>query len=248
MYDSSNNEDSGAESSDPATYRNKNLLKGNQSNTIAKKTIDRSRRSLHSSNASSLDENIDINEASGFPKGSLCAFTPLSLPFYIICQFSIIIHFSFVMVEAMASNYSMDTKSGSRSSSPFKKIKRFFKSNRDKPHSSPKTERKESDDIGQMTETSYYHVGSQRLHPPPSQEDNMSRQSMDERMSRLDDANSFKYSTDHLSVDNNSHDVSQSHRNPLYRSDDDVDIEKEPFMRSNEVRILSLIVIRLGFK
>ena len=165
-----------------------------------------------------------------------------------MCQFSIIIHLSFVMVEAMASNYSMDTKLGSRSSSPFKKIKRFFKSNRDKPHSSPKTERKESDDIGQMTETSYYHVGSQRLHPPPSQEDNMSRRSMDDKTSRFDDVNSFKYSTDHLSVDNNSHDASQSHRNPLYRSDDDVDIEKEPFMRSNEVRILYLIVTRLGFK
>ena len=151
------------------------------------------------------------------------------------------------MVEAMASNYSMDTKSGSRSASPFKRIKRFFKPNREKPHSSPKTERKESDDIGQMTETSYYHVGGQRLHPPPSQEDNMSRRSMDEKTSRFDDAHSFKYSTDHLSVDNNSHDVSQSHRNPLYRSDDDVDIEKEPFMRSNEVRILSLIVTRLEF-
>ena len=162
---------------------------------------------------------------------------------------SILNHCSFVcfMLEAMASNFSMDTKSGSRSSSQFKKIKRFFKSNRDKPHSTSETERKESDDIGQMTETSYYHVGSQRLHPPPSQEDNMSRRSMDEKTSRFDDANSFKYSTDQLSVDNNSHDASQSHRNPLYRSDDDVDIEKEPFMRSNEVRILSLIVTRFGF-
>ena len=70
LYDSSNNEDSGAESSDPDTYRNKNLLKGNLSNKIANKTIDRSGRSLHSSHASSLDENIDIDEAFGFPKGS----------------------------------------------------------------------------------------------------------------------------------------------------------------------------------
>ena len=76
LYDSSNNEDSGAELSDPVTYRNKKLLKGNRSNKTTKKTIDRSERSPHSSHASSLDENIDIDEAFGFPKGSFSTFTP----------------------------------------------------------------------------------------------------------------------------------------------------------------------------
>ena len=78
LYDSSNNEDSGAESSDPVTYRNTNLLKGNRSNKIAKKITDRSGKSPHSSHASSLDENIDIDEAFDFPKGSLSPFTPFT--------------------------------------------------------------------------------------------------------------------------------------------------------------------------
>ena len=128
----------------------------------------------------------------------------------------------------MASNYSVNTKIRSRSSSPFKKIKRFFKP-QSRPSSSHRNERKDSQDLGQMTETSYYHVGSHRLYPPPSHEDDISRRSITDP--NQFDANSYKYSVDQYSVQN-CDDASQLNPNPLYRSDDEnaedgVEIDKQ---------------------
>ena len=69
-----------------------------------------------------------------------------------------------------------------------------------------------------MTETSYYHVGSHRLYPPPSQDDDLSRRSVGDQ-TQLDD-HSYQYSVDRSSVDNYD-DASQLNPNPLYRSDDE---------------------------
>ena len=117
----------------------------------------------------------------------------------------------------MESKYSVTTKSRSRSSSPFKKIKRFFKPN-SRPSSSHRSERKDSEDLGQMTETSYYHVGSHRLYPPPSQDDDLSRRSIGDQAHL--DGHSYQYSVDRSSTDNYD-DASQLNPNPLYRSDDE---------------------------
>ena len=136
----------------------------------------------------------------------------------------------------MASNYSITTKSRSRSSSPFKKIKRFFKPS-SRPSSSHRTERQDSEDIGQMTETSYYHVGRGSLYPPPSLNDDISRQSIGEGM-QIDEG-SYQYSISSRSqVDN--YDVSQLNQNPLYCSNDDdepnvKETESQLRVRSNEV-------------
>ena len=117
----------------------------------------------------------------------------------------------------MASNYSVNTKSRSRSSSPFKKIKRFFRPH-SRPSSSHRNERKDSQDLGQMTETSYYHVGSQRLYPPNSQDDNLNGRSIADQ-SQFDEK-SYKHSVDQYSIENYG-DTSQLNPNPLYRSDDE---------------------------
>ena len=136
----------------------------------------------------------------------------------------------------MASTYSITTKSRSRSSSPFKKIKRFFKPS-SRPTSSHRAERKDSDDIGQMTETSYYHVGSERLYPPASYDDDISRQSIGEEMQI--DEDSYQHSVARrYPLDN--YDVSKLSQNPLYRSNDDeeqddTEVEKRLKVRSNEV-------------
>ena len=138
--------------------------------------------------------------------------------------------------ENMASNYSITTKSRSRSSSPFKKIKRFFKPS-SRHSSSHRAERKDSEDIGQMTETSYYHVGSDRLYAPSSHDDDISRRSIGEGMQV--DEDSYQYSVARrYPVDN--YDTSQLSQNPLYRSNDDeeqddTEVEKRLRVRSNEV-------------
>ena len=131
----------------------------------------------------------------------------------------------------MASNYSINN-GGSMSPSPFKKIKRFFKPSKSRTNpSSDRNGRKDSEDIiEQMTERSYYHVDSQRLHPPlpRRQDDNTSRQPMDQESHF--EAGSMQCSLDNYSVQ--TYDVSQ---NPLYRPDEDVDVEKRYRGRSNEV-------------
>ena len=78
----------------------------------------------------------------------------------------------------MASNYSLTTKPRSRSSSPLKKLKRFFKgdggrvfkgSSSSLSHHEEDGHRKDSsDELRLMAERSYYHVESQRYYPPPS--------------------------------------------------------------------------------
>ena len=139
----------------------------------------------------------------------------------------------------MASNYGITTRS--RSSSPFKKIKKFFKPS-SRSSSSHKNERKDSDDIGQMTERSYYHVGSQRLYPPPhsAQDDDISRRSM-EGQSNLDDEDTYQYAVERHSNKSLYHyDVSEISNNPLYRPEDDetnnIEIDKRYHVRGNEVR------------
>ena len=117
----------------------------------------------------------------------------------------------------MEPNYKPSKKSRSRSSSPFKKIKRFFKPH-SRPSSTHRSERKDSQDLGQMTETSYYHVGSHRLYSQPPQDDDLRSRSI--RDQAYFDENSYRYSADQCSVGNYD-DASELNPNPLYRSDDE---------------------------
>ena len=144
----------------------------------------------------------------------------------------------------MESNYNKNKKARSRSSSPLKKIKRFFKGG-SSSSSSHKEPRKDSttDDIEQMREKSYYHVGSQRIYPPPV-EDNSSQRSMISGGPTHFDTHSIQYSlAEHDSASN--YDLSEINRNPLYRSDDGEDMEKRYRLRSNESETTSIASGRL---
>ena len=69
-----------------------------------------------------------------------------------------------------------------------------------------------------MTETSYYHVGSQRLYPPHYQDDDLNRRSITDQGQF--DENSYNQSVDQYSIGNYG-DTSQLNPNPIYRSDDE---------------------------
>ena len=70
-----------------------------------------------------------------------------------------------------------------------------------------------------MTETSYYHVGNERLYPPTSHDDDLSRRSIEEGIQVDEDSYQYSVGSRPYSVDN--YDVSQINQNPLYRSNDD---------------------------
>ena len=69
-----------------------------------------------------------------------------------------------------------------------------------------------------MTETTYFHVGSQRLYPPHSQDDDLNRGSIADQ-SQFDE-NTYTHSVNQYSMDNYG-DTSQLNPNPLYQSDDE---------------------------
>ena len=131
----------------------------------------------------------------------------------------------FVECSKMVSNFVGTSKSRTRSSSPLKKIKRFFKSG-----STNREYRKDSDDIGYITERSYYHVNTQKLYPrsPYSEELGNGGESIEERAY---DTDSIQYSGEQDSSDN--YDMSKVNRNPIYRSQDD--IQNEHRFRTREV-------------